>query len=267
MNIDKIKKYNQILLAIGGTVMIIFLIFVMFMEVSRSYSYYDFDDGGGLLSSEETDILLKDSLATQVLSVNYIQLLDSTKNIYVVPITQADIEEGQKIGELLGLINSSDGFGNDYRNRLAINNLVIYSGSMRESKVLFNQRIGITDYQIASVGDDTILWILGAKTDSNKDGRINSRDMQEIFLYSVENEIIRKVNSPENYTAIDLISYSKSNDVFIKFGFDLNLNGEFDLSNEPANIYLLDKQKIELIDVVTKDQLQEIQNYIQGSIQ
>ena len=97
---EKIKNYNQIILAIAGTIGVVFLFFAVFLaleEMSRSFFGSRVDrNNQGILAIEETDELNKDSLRKQIISFNRIQVIDSANQIFLIPVTQANLAAAEK---------------------------------------------------------------------------------------------------------------------------------------------------------------------------
>ena len=148
----KIKNFNQLLLAIGATLVLLFFIgagiFIVIEEFSRGRGGNDYPDG--IIATEKTKELLSDSLRKQIISFNEIELIDSAQKKYILPVRQAEIVDGESIDELLGLTNMHLSRGSRYekyrynKNRI-YNNLVLYESLQNESQILFNKRISLVE--------------------------------------------------------------------------------------------------------------------------
>lgn len=119
---EKIKNYNQLLLAIAGTLTLLFFIGmgVIFMVDEFSYRFSDNDYHEGILSSEETEVLLADTLRKQIISFPNMFLVDSISKTYLLPVSQADLHDLESTNDLLGLINSYGSRGKYYGGRSLI---------------------------------------------------------------------------------------------------------------------------------------------------
>lgn len=265
---DKLKKYNQIILAIAGTIGLIILLVIgafAIIELSASYLRSSNNDYNGILAIEETNQLLQDSLRKQIISFNKIQVVDSVAQIYLLPVTQANLADAESTNGVLGLLDSkSTGksyerfYGNIY------NNLIIYDLTNATTKMVFDKRISIEDFIIHKNNKDTYIVIPGCSIDSNDDKFLNSEDLQELFIYDLKNDTLSKIRAMENYTTIRAFQAPMSNELVVHFGIDRNKNGVFERSKEPMIYYYIDFENMEIKEFVSVSQIQELQNLLEG---
>ena len=86
--IDKIKNYNQVILAIAGTVGLIFVIWLTAYAIwDMTYSWRNSGDDVGILSSEQAEILQKENLRKQIISFNRLEMVDSVTQTYIIPVS------------------------------------------------------------------------------------------------------------------------------------------------------------------------------------
>lgn len=242
--IDKIKNYNQIILAIAGTIGVLFLFFAAFFaleELSRSFFDSKINRSNqGILAIEETNELNKDSLRKQIISFNRIQVVDSVNQIFLIPVTQANLAGAEKDNEILGLMNTksiSRSYEKFYRN--IYNNLVLYDKLKNESQILFDERISIENFIVHENAGDKFIVIPGCNIDSNKDGYLNEDDLQELFIFNLQNRIAH-------------------------FGIDRNNNGVFSGSSEPMIFYRINLEKMNKEEFVNQDQIKQLQTLLEG---
>ncbi|MEP1489410.1 MAG: hypothetical protein ABJK28_13390 [Algibacter sp.] len=134
----KIEKYNQKLLAILGTVGVLFstvaLIAFISITIMEHRRYNDDDIETGILSDEKIEKLQKENKRKQVISYKTPKLIDTLNSVYIIPVSHKTLNEKEDINGLLSTYASSAGDFNRtlldsrYSNRFygAFNNVVIY---------------------------------------------------------------------------------------------------------------------------------------------
>lgn len=265
---QKLNKYNQVLLAIAGTIgiillfiMAVFAIHEIYDDFFRSYDYSD----DGILAIEETDQLRKDSLRKQIISFNKIQVIDSLSQTYVLPVTQANLAEAESTDKVLGLISSkSSSYEKRYQPNI-YNNLMLFNSSTDSSKIIFENRISIEDYIVHESGEQKYIVIAGCSIDSNKDKLLNSKDLQELFIYDLQNESLHKIAAQENYTTLNTYQPNQSNDLIVHFGIDRNDNGRFENQKEPMIFYKVNLETMSLTEFVYQSQIHQLQKLLEGN--
>ncbi len=267
--IEKIKNYNQIILAIAGTIGVVFLFFAAIFalgELSRSFFESRVErNNQGILAIEQTDELNKDSLRKQIISFNKIQVIDSAKQIFLIPVTQANLASAEKDNEILGLMNTKS-IGRSYEKFYGniYNNLVLHDKLKDESQILFNERISIENFIVHENSGDKFIVIPGCNRDSNKDGYLNEDDLQELFIFDIQSRTLNKIRSEENYTTLRVYKPDKSNELIAHFGIDRSKNGVFDSSSEPMIFYRIDLEKMSKEEFVNQEQIEELQSLLEG---
>lgn len=266
--IDKIKNYNQILLAIAGTIGVIFLLFATFFaleEMSRSFFYNRDNGNNGILAIEETNQLQKDSLRRQIISFNKIEVVDSINQTYIIPVTQANLAAAEKDNEVLGLMNTRSTkysyeryYGNIY------NNLIVYNQKTDQSKIVFDERISIENFKIHIEKDKRYVIIPACQIDSNQDGYLNEKDLQELFIYDLQNNLLTKIKAKENYTTLKAYQPLKANHLIVQFGIDRNGNGTFNSSTEPMIFYKVNLKDMRIEEFINKEQMNSLQSLLEG---
>ncbi|NEN22339.1 hypothetical protein G3O08_02330 [Cryomorpha ignava] len=266
--IEKIRNYNSIILALVGTIAVIFLIFAAFFlleEMSRSFFRNDDYRNDGILATEETDQLLKDSLRRQIISFDRIQIVDSITQTYLLPVTQANLADPESSKVLADRLNTF-GSGSDYEyyDENTYNNLIVYNSSTGKSQVVFNQRVSIGNYQVYNSGDQKYIIISGCSKDSNNDKYLNDRDLQELFIYDIQKAEISKLGAKENYTTLRTYQPALSTDLIVHFGIDRNNDGVFKSREEPMVFYQVNFQKMALEEFVSDAKISELQGLLEG---
>ena len=196
------------------------------------------DANNGILAIEETNQLLQDSLRKQIISFNNIQIVDSISQTYLIPVTQANLVDAESTNDMLGLLNTTS-IGKSYKKYHGniYNNLIVYNSENGESKSIFDSRISIENFFIHESEDNKYIVIPACSIDTNKDKFLNDNDLQELFIYNLQNDTLSKIKAKENYTTLRAYQPYKSNDLIVHFGIDRNNNGVFERSKEPMIYY------------------------------
>ena len=269
---EKIKNYNQLILAIAGTVTVLFLlgfgIMVLVHELGNMFSdnsrYQE-----GILSEDKTTELLADSMRKQIISFNHIELIDSVNKVYVLPIGQADLIEGESANDLLGLTNrykkiSGYSYTDSHHRNSAINNILIYKSNENKSEIIFNTRVSISRYEIVEKEDKKYILIQGTNTDSNKDKYLNHYDLQDIYIYEIEKHLLTKIELKKDYTVLGIEYNHRSMEVMARCALDRNKNGEFDYGVEPIIYFKVNLEKKALVTIVQQEQINQLQKLLEG---
>ena len=267
---NKLKNYNQLLLAIGATLALLFFIGAIVFIAIDEFRRGNVASPEGIIATEETKELLGDSLRKQIVSFNNIELVDSARKLYLLPVRQAQIEDGESIDDMVGLTNSFTGMDvryekYSYTKNTAYNNLVLYESAQEVSTILFDDRISISTYTIVKTIDDKIyILISGTDRDSNKDKYLNRKDLQKLFIYSVDNKQLTEVKSNEKFTTINVYKDNNTKDIIGKFGLDRNDNGKFEIGREPMIFYKIDLKTKSLINILSTEQIEKLQKLLEG---
>jgi hypothetical protein len=112
MKIEKIKNYNQKLLAILGTIGGIFLVVALVSFISiviQEHRRYDYNETEtGILSEEKIEKLQKENKREQVISYETPILIDTLSLKYIIPVSHKTLDEKEEI-DGLGLLNGFTG--------------------------------------------------------------------------------------------------------------------------------------------------------------
>lgn len=258
--INKIKNYNQILLAAAGTIGIILMIIsgVIFISEILPSNYEE----EGMIVTEEVELLNEQGLRKEIISFDYLKLIDSAKQIYVLPVTQASLDNPESSEKSLGLINSFSGSG--YYGELIYNNIVVYYGQIDSSIIVFDNRLSIGDYMITKHKEDHYILASGCNIDSNKDNFLNSKDLQGLFVFNIDKQKYDKIETQENHTILNIFQPNKSNLLFCKIGVDRDVDGVFEDNLEPTIFMKLDLENVKLKPVAGKSINERLQKVLEG---
>ena len=268
----KIEKYNQKLLAILGTVGVIFLIVALITFISitiMEYSRYSPEDiETGILSDDKIEKLQKDNKREQVISYEIPILIDTLKSVYIVPVSHKTLNEKEDITGLLNAFTSSEIEPSDkrYSGRYygAYNNVIVYDPNIENNKKIFEKRVNFNEINTEYFDNEIFLLIKASEKDTYKDGVINLEDFKSLYIYSFNQNKLKKVG----IEGMDVYGYNfinKSKDLIIIFGVDKNKDGKFNEYNEPTLIKKYEFKSGKLNDIINSNTNSELQKMLEGT--
>ncbi|PCI16313.1 MAG: hypothetical protein COB62_08040 [Piscirickettsiaceae bacterium] len=276
MKIDKIKNYNQKLLAVLGTTVtlmaLVGLFSIGFFAITEIFRYSSYDnDIEGILSDEKIEELQKENKRQQLISFEKPILVDSTNLIYIIPISHKTLNEAEYVDEgIMELTNSfsSNNYNIDKRYSKSyygsFNNLIIYYYKDNSTRKLFEDRINFTEIKTEYFDDDILILFKAADKDTYKDGVVNLNDFKKLYVYSFKEKELRKIGVKNT----DIYSYSfvnGSKNLLIQFGIDQDKDGKFDSYREPTKLMQYNFEKGKLVEIIDKELVKELQNSLDGS--
>lgn len=274
MKIEKVKNYNQKLLAILGTILVLLaavglVLFVFFgiTEISREIRYnrpYD-----GILSDERIEELQKENKRQQVISYDFPRLVDTLNSVYIIPVRHKTLKEAEYIDEeLLGLMNFYESEEIDARYSKSyygsFNNLLIFDVKEKSLTTLFDERINFNEIRTEIIGNEILILFSAALKDTYKDGVINLRDLKSLYIYSLSDKRLRKISEDD----MDVLNYDfayDTKDLLISFGIDYNKDGKYNSSSEPSVIKKYDFINDQLVDIIDNETNIQLQKLLEGS--
>lgn len=270
---DRLKRYNQVLLAIISTMALLFVLVGGIMTLSILYDELSWENQytePSIIADRQTDQMLGDSVRKQLISFERLILLDTVKRLYMLPVKQANLADAEYIddSDLLGLTNSftvSVGNSNYYGNGQFYNNILIWdkiSGSMSE---LFKTRVSINYFDRLKLEEGEIVVMSVSNMDTNSDGRLNRQDLQMLCIYHVSDNRLIQVKA-RNRTYMKLEKLYESDDLIGLFGTDKNENGEFNKNTEPRFFYRIDLETGNLELLVKEESLLRLQKRLDGRL-
>ena len=275
MKIEKIKNYNQKLLAVLGTIAIIFALVGLISFVSftiSEYRRYNYDDiETGILSDEKIEELQKENKREQVVSYQTLELIDTLNQVYIIPVSHKFLNEPEEIDrKILGLLNSSNDYENESDQRYSrsyygdFNNIIIFNQKSGNTKKLFDKRVNFDDIKAEYFEDDIFLLFKVAEKDTHKDGIINLLDFKSLYIYSINKRKLKKVEN----NGMDVFSYkflNNSKDLIIRFGIDKNKDGKYVNYNEPTLLKKYNFQTGKATNIIEEKMSSELQKMLEGT--
>jgi len=279
MKIEKIKNYNQRLLAVLGTVVVLMALLglvsiatLMYNELSRSWRNNQPEEG--ILSDEKIQELQEENKRQQLISYENPILIDTNNLIYIVPVSQKTLKSAEEIEEDVRGISDFEsealsvrlGGKGRYYSQLngTFNNFLVYDFKLNSIKKLFDQRVYIENMHTEYFEDEILLLFETSEKDTYKDGRVDSKDLTVLYIYSFNDQQLRKIEQPQS-TISRYRFVLNSKNLLVQFGMDHNENGQFDSSREPQSIMFYDYQSGQLSEIVPKEVSSNLQRMLEGT--
>ncbi|EWH13084.1 hypothetical protein KLA_11085 [Cellulophaga geojensis KL-A] len=268
----KIEKYNQRLLAVLGTVGVIFLIVALIAFISitiMEHRRYDDDVETGILSDEKIEELQKENKREQVISYENPRLIDTINSVYIIPVSHKTLNEQEDISGLLNLNKSSSSYkpsDTRYSRQYygAFNNLIVYNPKNGMNKKLFDKRVNFNLIKTEYFEDDILLLMNVSEKDTYKDGVINLKDFKSLYVYSLTKKELKKVGI-EGMDVFNFKFLNNEKNLTIQFGVDKNKDGQFEEYNEPTLIKRFDFNSGKLTDIIDEKISSELQKTLEGT--
>lgn len=279
MKIEKVKNYNQKLLAILGTIGGFFLIVALVSFISiviQEHRRFDYNEPeSGILSEEKIEKLQKENKREQVISYETPILIDTLNLKYIIPVSHKTLGEKEDIG-LNGLLNAYTGSDSEtegfikkderYSKRFygEFNNIIIYDTNKENNKKLFDNRINFDKIKTEYLENEILILIKASEKDTFKDGVINLKDYSSLYIYSFNENKMRKIS----LEGMDVFNYkfiTKTKDLIVEFGIDKNKDGFFESYNEPTVIKKYDFKNDSLIEIIDPKINSELQKTLEGT--
>jgi hypothetical protein len=275
MKIEKVKNYNQKLLAVLGTIGGIFLIVALVSFITiviQEHRRYDYNEPEtGILSEEKIEKLQKENKREQVISYENPILIDTLNLNYIIPVSHKTLNEKEDITGLLNAFTSSDSEeltkkDERYSTRFygEFNNVIVYNANSGINKKLFDIRINFNKVNTEYFENEILILIKASEKDTFKEGVINFKDFSSLYVYSFKENKMRKIG----IEGMDIYNYkfiNKSKDLLIEFGIDKNKDGTFESYNEPTIIKKYDFKNDRIIEIIDSKINSELQKTLEGT--
>ncbi|MBI1184341.1 hypothetical protein GC194_08725 [bacterium] len=262
MNMDKLTRFNQKLLAILGTGILVAVV-VSILGVVVGFL---FDIFGRRTHKNEgvavQQLQLPSSDSAAEAKVTYLPALqfDSAVAKYLIPVHQLVANEASGFG---GFSKRTSGSSYSRGSNTGIcNNFVLYDYEKNTSKLLFSNKVKISKWRYFAIDTLKLLVFKVVNNDSNHDGYLNSDDFECIYIYYL-NDGQLECYMFDNQTVVDFNLLKKTVLLSIELGIDENSDRKYDSTLEPQRIAAINirTRKIqEIIDDSIYKQVHDIMN-------
>ena len=275
MKIEKIKNFNQIILAIVGIFGLILLLIGIIIAVSDLFRGIGLGRNttitNELISEEKIEMLNMKNQRLQIISYETPMLIDTINAVYIIPVSVSTLDKPETVVEaaddaILSLLDYSPARKKGYYQEIYFQglfaNIVVYHSTTEKSVLLFNERIMLNRLRTYNFKDDILLIFFTAEKDTNKDGLINFKDDTNLCIYSFKTEKIHRIaegtNSITNYQFIE-----NSKDLLVEFSLSQYNDVKFK-SYKPRKIMRYEFETEKLSEVVPVKIQQQMQNLVEG---
>lgn len=269
MKIEKIKNYNQKMLAVLSTILVtmalIGLVSIIVVLIGELIPHSP--PTHVLLANEEVEELKKDNLRKQIISYSPPQLVDTNKLIYIIPVGVKTLKKAESVIEAMSYSASMEANYEPEGKRKypskryygTFNNLVVYNYISGISHKIFNSRFAGYNMSYEYFDDEIIIVCKGSETGDDK--RITGKYFSSLFVYSLNKRELKKITMP--HATVQSFEYvNNKKDILITFGIDRNKDNEFDSETEPTIIMKYDYEKDSLSHLVSNKLEADIQKII-----
>ena len=277
MNIEKIKNYNQRMLAVVFTLAVVLLVlfiitFIVDLWPSRTYD----DSPRGLLADEQVSALADENLRKQVLSYETPWLVDTVKSVYIIPVSIRTLNKPEETTppdayyDLLDM-HPSHSRGKISKDRIEFHranyvNLIVYDALRDKATSLFNQRVIVGDIQSYYFEDDILLIFYAATKDTNQNGIIDLTDLRSLYIYSLGTGELRTFSDGENQ-AIDYQFIEPTKNLLVKYKLSQYKKEQFGFEQVPSKMMKYTFETQELTPIIPTEMNQKMQELVEGKEQ
>ena len=264
---ENLKRYNQVILALLGTIGILTLLVILIYSITIFIQDFRIgsDEEISIISEEEAEELLEENLRKHLISFNNLDRIDSLNGIYLIPITQTHLEEPEDIRKnFSGMINSYDRYELPFPKYYGLyNNILIYYSKQDEIVPIYEDRVSINEIKTELINGMLLIFMKGTKVDTNKDGKLTSNDLQYLSIYNVGDRKLEEIEV--NYTTyLDYERIGLKDEIILQLGLDRDTNGLFTRSSEPKILKRYNLKTKKLDDLVGKELKDKLQGILDG---
>ncbi|MCL1938677.1 MAG: hypothetical protein FWF52_09820 [Candidatus Azobacteroides sp.] len=275
MKIEKIKNFNQVMLAIASILGIVLLLIGIVAATSDFFRGLDFGRNktisNSLLSEEKTETLKKNQ-RLQIISYESPKLIDTINVVYLIPISVSTLDKPETVVEAednglmslydpLGSMRKKGYYQENYFEGLFAN-LIVYQPIANKTILLFNERIMLSNLRVYYFKDEIMLVFYIAEKDTNKDGLVNFYDDTNLCIYSLKTEKMRRIAEGTN-SITDYQFIGNSKDLLVEFSLSQYNDVKFK-SYKPQKIMRYEFEADKLSEVVPIKIQQQMQNLVEG---
>ncbi len=271
MNIEKIKEFNQKILAIFGSLAILLIAILIIWLLSSLF--HDFssrrDSVTEIVSNEKASENYEKNIRTHQVSFEDFKLVDSVNLIYIIPVSQTALELAEYVDKknkskdgTMGLLNMYSDFDNFYYDYYSYNNLLIYDSRDASIQKLFETRISINKINLEKIGNKFYILLAATDRDTNKDGILDKNDFKTLYIYGTINKKLIGIES-ENTDFVNYEIIKGKNVLVIKYGLDKNKNGYYGW-DEPMIMKVYNIDKDTLSELIEPELISDLQNTLDG---
>ena len=224
MDIEKIKNYNTHVLAFIFTIVAVGTLIHFILSLTGS------GNGRSGRDKQESEPVKVTKPQTSFSSPI---LVDSINQIYLY-----QIGNNAREGEWEGVPPPSDSFLN----------LLLHDYKTQTSRKILDKPFSGSHLNIWNDDAGTLISFQGASKDSNKDGQITGEDLNDFYMYDLQEKKTR-ILTWKNAGFLNALQVNGGRDMLLSFGEDSNRDGILNLDVEPILAFRYDYQKDKLFQI------------------
>lgn len=274
MEIEKIRNYNQRILAVFGSLAVLLMllaIVVVLVNFIDDLRWRHKETDNEMVSNEVAEKNYEKQIRTHQVSFENLQLIDSSNYIYLLPVSQSALKleeflDKNKIEseESLGVLDMYGGYSNFYYGPKSFNNALVFNSRDGSVRKLFRKRLSINKISIQKIKDKPYVFFAVTDKDSNKDGVLGANDLKTLYYYSVSDMDLTAIeNEGADYADFDIIPGTSQ--LIIKYGLDNDSSGKFDW-DEPMVLKTYEIGERALKDLISPGLIDGLQATLDGKL-
>jgi len=267
-----IKKANHVLFFVGACVALVLGVTVLVNWIGDAYRRWTRPPRDEVVSTRRAERLADDEKRLNLVSTHHAELIDASRSLYLVPIAQERLREPASYQATISQMTAASSSrsrnqtASKWRSYLvaqgrgAYNNLVLYRRTTGERTVLFDERVGVTEWLVVNDPTSYSLFVLLASTDTNDDGVLRPDDRRRLVEYRLDTGEQRVLTDSSRYVR-GLDYRPRDQTLFVTLGVDHDGDGSFEPDTEPTRLYRVERDAGTLTPVVpdtTRRRLQSI---------
>jgi hypothetical protein len=241
-----LKKYNQRLLAILGTLACLGLLLIIFVgifefissQVRRNRSYRQ---ESGIVIDRNRIVDTTAYSFRQEISILEPYQLDTAKPVFIIPIGQKD-----QTTKRLKVMSAGIGFKSKeaedyyYSSFSGLYNNFVLIDYIRNIRIpIFESKIALTHWAYMKIDEAQLILFKGTDKDINQDGRLNDDDFQSLFVFDIKTLKIMELSFKDE-TVREFEPLKMTSKIYVRTGKDINKDKKFNYSKEPTDLYFYD---------------------------
>jgi len=277
MKIEKIKNFNQIILAIAG-VLGVFLLLIFILIAISDFLRWNVGSGrsktitNSLISEEKVEALSRENQRLQIISYETPTLIDTVNAVYIIPVSVSTLDRPETVVEIdnEGILEILDTFGSTRKKGYSQDNyfdglfanLIVYQPNTNRVILLFNERIMLSKLRTYYFKDDILLVFFIAEKDTNNDGLINFYDDTNLCIYSLKTGKMHRISDEMN-SITDYQFIENSKNLLVEFSLNQYKDVKFK-SYKPRKVMKYEFEIEKLFEVVPEKIQQQMQNLVES---
>lgn len=267
-NSGRLKKYNERLFAIFGTIgailFSVLLAMLVYSEVIKPLLRSPYEPTGIMISDQETKEAVEKGLRLQAASYNMARRLFDDRPYYVIPVVQRTLKEP----EMMRKFSGSNGYSPSYYYGEDTNNLIVWNQNSGATEIVLPERRRVGTWEAYLENGIPYLLVFSEKVETVADiedqpaNVIRTSDLV-LWVYALDSGARTKIEMP-NKAGVELYTLDDSKLAFVRMGDHRDEDGVYDDEKEPKLLYRVDAAAGELVPAVPDAIRARVQKILDG---